>query len=233
MQKSQEEVFALFRSLRPDDKHLQTPIPVAAHAAQQRWPILKAIAPKLPEATLPLTDEARAVWASEEKHADNGRKSVLTVPGLNDKLSKGLLKMSSRVQALGKPAAKDKHAEVLAAPALAIVPASKPIDRLPKSAAAQPAPVAVVASAAPRVLKNPLLPAILPVSAPTLAKPAAPVVAAKTGLFAKSPLVAPAMAPEPAAPSLAAVFARLAHKVPAQAAIPVKKASFFSRLGKK
>lgn len=96
MPKSNDDLSALFRSLRPDETTFQESINSVAHDAEQRWPLFKAVAPEKPPETPALSALDRQRWVNPDKPQAGGRKPALSLPGLSDKMSMGLNRMSSR-----------------------------------------------------------------------------------------------------------------------------------------
>lgn len=96
MSKPSDDLSALFRSLRPDETTFQESTNTVARDAEQRWPLFKAVAPAKPPETPALSAHERQRWVSQEKTQVGGRKPALSLPGLSDKMSKGLDKMSAR-----------------------------------------------------------------------------------------------------------------------------------------
>lgn len=90
-----DKLSPLFKSLRPDESHLQTAAAVAVQEAEQRWPLFRAIAPTRPVTTPELTGEERGHWSNPiGKSTAPQHKLALTVPGLNEQLAEGLSKMA-------------------------------------------------------------------------------------------------------------------------------------------
>lgn len=96
MSKPSDDLSALFRSLRPDETTFQESTNTVARDAEQRWPLFKAVAPVKPQETPALSALERQRWANQEQPQVGGRKPALSLPGLSDKMSKGLDKMSVR-----------------------------------------------------------------------------------------------------------------------------------------
>lgn len=96
MSKPNDDLSALFRSLRPDESAFQENTSTVARDAEQRWPLFKAVAPEKPQDTPALSAQERQRWVNQEKPQVGGRKPALSLPGLSDKMSKGLDKMSVR-----------------------------------------------------------------------------------------------------------------------------------------
>ena len=95
MSKPSDDLSALFRSLRPDETIFKASTGTVARDAEQRWPIFNAVVPEKPQQTPPLTAQERQRWVNQEKPEVSGRKPALSLPGLSDKMSKGLDKMSA------------------------------------------------------------------------------------------------------------------------------------------
>ncbi len=96
MPKHSDDLSALFRSLRPDAAVPQDSHGVTTPDVAQRWPLFKAIAPEKPRDTSPLSALDRQRWVNQEVSAPDGRKPALSLPGLSDKMSQGLARMSAR-----------------------------------------------------------------------------------------------------------------------------------------
>lgn len=155
MPKPSEDLSALFRSLRPDESTFQESANTAAHDATQRWPLFKAVAPEKPQETPALSALERERWANQDKPEAGGRKPALSLPGLSDKMSKGLGKMSVRAvkkTAAVKPAVRREPDQAAAEPvdnkpaenpriarAAPVESAVQPENRLPNATRALPA----------------------------------------------------------------------------------------------
>ena len=98
MSQPADKLSGLFRSLRPDDANFQASLNVAAHQAEERWPLLKAISPKKPALTPALSTEERQRWSNQEQPGTRERKPALSLPGLGDKLTQSLSKMGGRAK---------------------------------------------------------------------------------------------------------------------------------------
>ena len=97
MPKSGDDVSRLFKSLGIDDTQFKVANKTAAHEAEQRWPLFKAVLPKKPVAAPALSQEERQFWSIQERsEAGNLRKPALSLPGLTDKLADSLSKMGSK-----------------------------------------------------------------------------------------------------------------------------------------
>lgn len=96
MSTPKDEVSALFRSLGSGAANPPSQPAALAQEAQQRWPLLQAIAPKAPAHSPALTDQEKARWTTPTPANAGGKKPALSRPGLGDKLIKGLEKMSGR-----------------------------------------------------------------------------------------------------------------------------------------
>ena len=204
-----EDLSALFRSLRPDDKIFQATLTVAAHEAEQRWPLFRAIAPKKPALTPALSDEDKLRWSHQEKPGTGERKPALSLPGLDDKLTLSLSKMS------GLPR-RSADAPAQAMPALP----RKPELALPRRASTPP--MTESAGSPDMLLSKPM-----PVEEPVVE-----VELVVSGLFGKSHDTPSAVAVDD---SLANIFGRLRHKEEKEVVSKpaAKKSSFMGRLGKK
>ncbi|RJF92430.1 hypothetical protein [Noviherbaspirillum saxi] len=95
MPKSNEDVSRLFRSLGADDANFRASNSGAVRAAEQRWPLFKAVSPKKQVETPALTEDAKQHWGSSGKPRTSLRTPALTLPGLGDKLAQSLTKMAA------------------------------------------------------------------------------------------------------------------------------------------
>ena len=231
MSKPSDDLSALFRSLRPDESVFQENATSSVRDAQQRWPLFKAVAPQKPQDAPALTEEERQRWVSQEKPAVGARKPALSLPGLSDKMSESLGKMSVQAvknTALVKPAMRwelEKHA------AEGVV--EQPSERA-KSISVEP----VTQANSP----------INHVAAVKKDFSAVPVAGSQTGrgVFDKKPaLSGAAQVPVPTVPerdlpvarhgdeSLKSIFGRLQAKPEIKVKPVVKRSSFLDRLGKR
>ena len=96
MSKPSDDLSALFRSLRPDESVSVENAGAVTPKVEQRWPLLNAVAPEKPQDTPSLSAQERELWKSQEKPEGIRRKPALSLPGLSDKMSKSLDKMSMR-----------------------------------------------------------------------------------------------------------------------------------------
>ena len=103
MSQPADKLSGLFRSLRPDDANFQASLNVAAHQAEERWPLLKAISPQKPALTPALSTEERQRWSNQEQPGTRERKPALSLPGLGDKLTQSLSKMGGRPKVAAAP----------------------------------------------------------------------------------------------------------------------------------
>ena len=103
MSQPADKLSGLFRSLRPDDANFQASLNVAAHQAEERWPLLKAISPQKPALTPALSTEERQRWSNQEQPGTRERKPALSLPGLGDKLTQSLSKMGGRPKIAAAP----------------------------------------------------------------------------------------------------------------------------------
>lgn len=229
MSKPSDDLSALFRSLRPDESISQENINTSARDAEQRWPLFKAVAPEKPQETPALSAQDRQRWAKQEMADVADRKPALSLPGLSDKMSSGLDKMSMR-------ALKNT---VAVKPAMRREPEKFMVERSIDQAVEQTRAVPLV----------PIPQASTPVNrAPTTANKLsiAPAVGQRSGLgvFDKKPV-----APVPARTQVAAerdvpaaglgdgllknIFNRLEAKPEVEVQPAVKRSSFLDRLGKR
>jgi len=93
------DLSAIFRSLGPRATSAQASPVAAAQAAEQRWPLLKALAPRSPAPPPALSDEDKARWGTPDPANRPEKKPALSMPGLGDKLTKSLGKMGGRLTA--------------------------------------------------------------------------------------------------------------------------------------
>lgn len=213
MSQPADKLSGLFRSLRPDDANFQASLNVAAHQAEERWPLLKAMSPKKPALTPVLSTEERQRWSNQEQPGTRERKPALSLPGLGDKLAQSLSKMGGR-------------SKIAAAP-LSAEPAETP-PLWQASARRMEAPP----SEMPRELASTLFSRSSVIESSVAQAPAG------LGLFGTKPVVP--TAPEglmtrvaAADDSLASIFSRLAQPEEVVSKVSVKRPSFLSRLGKK
>ena len=223
MSKPSDDLSALFRSLRPDETTSQERTSTVTRDAEQRWPLFKAVAPEKPQETPALTAQERQRWVNQERPEVSGRKPALSLPGLSDKMSKGLEKMSAwsiKNTASVKPAVRRESGN----------PAAERVFERPRSA-----PIAESPEASP--IENRIVTA-----AKTLSGGPAVVSRAGFGPFDKKPaMVAPVPAVEerglPAVgrgdDSLKSIFGRLESKTHVAAKPPGGRSSFLDRLGKR
>lgn len=213
MPKHHSEMSGLFRSLQPDDSGIQAAEQAAAHDAEERWPLFKAISPGAPPATPALSDDDRARWRNQPPPDSAEQRGALSLPGLGHKLADGLARMSQR-----------GAGTTLAAATLPPVPEKKrpPAPASAVSRAAPPAPVnsgkrlspAPVASASPKTLTT----------APGFFK------------AASSPAGGPpreTSIPADKGDSLAEIFGRLEGPKNNASTAKNKHSSFLSRLGRR
>lgn len=214
MPKHHSEMAGLFRSLQPDDSGIQAAEQAAAHDAEERWPLFKAMSPGAPAATPALSDDDRARWRNQPLPDRAEPRGGLSLPGLGHKLADGLARMSQR-----------GAGTTLAAAALPPVPEKKrppaPASAVPRAAPPAPAdrgkrlPAAPVASASPKTLA----------SAPGFLKAAA---ASPAGGPPRERSI-----PADNGDSLAEIFSRLEGKKNDARTPKSKHSSFLSRLGRR
>ncbi len=242
MSKPSDDLSALFRSLRPDESVFQENASSGAREAQQRWPLFKAVVPQKPQETPALTEQERQRWVSQEKSAVGTRKPALSLPGLSDKMSMSLGKMSVQAvknTAAVKPATRWESERYVAEGAV-----EQPL--------AEPSERARTASVEPLRQTNTPINRVPAVTKASSAAPVVSVAGSQTGqgVFDKKPaLSVPAQVPVPAVPqrdlpaaghgdeSLKSIFSRLEAKPEAKPEVEVKSAvkrsSFMDRLGKR
>lgn len=214
MSQPPDKLSGLFRSLRPDDANFRASLNAAAHQAEERWPLLKAISPKKPALTPTLSAEERQHWSSQEQVGSRERKPALSLPGLGDKLTQSLNKMGGRTK---------------------VIPAASPA---PEPAAPQPSPRAAARHMEPLPTEAPKERPGLLFSRPKVVEPSVMPTPEGLGLFGKKtaePAVSePLMTHVTAADdSLASIFSRLIEPEKVADKAAVKRPSFLSRLGKK
>jgi hypothetical protein len=96
MNKFDSNMSRLFRSVGADESELKAANSAVAQEAEQRWPLLKAMAPAKPESTPPLPPRARQHTDPVERPAASGRKPALTLPSVGVKLATSLNKMAAK-----------------------------------------------------------------------------------------------------------------------------------------
>ena len=237
MSKSSDDLSALFRSLRPDESVFTEDTSSGMRDAEQRWPLFRAVAPQKPQDAPALSDQERQRWASQEKPVAGARKPALSLPGLSDKMSKGLGKISGqavRNTATVKPAKRwepeehvvegameqpwlqpsERTETVLAEP----VPlANAPANRVPTATNALSEVPAAASRAGLGVFDKkpvPMVQAPVPVQMPEVSQHDLPV----TGVGDKS---------------LKSIFSRLEAKPEVEVKSVIKRSSFLDRLGKR
>lgn len=99
-----DKLSSLFKSLRPDDSHLEASTHEAVREAEQRWPLFKALQPAKSVTTPKLELKDRMKWQSPEKPAPRKRKPAASTPTMNEQLAQGLGRMTSV-----KPVAKRRN----------------------------------------------------------------------------------------------------------------------------
>ncbi len=239
------DVGALFKSFGADGSNFRELARNAeAGAAEQRWPLLKSMAPVRHESPPVLsTAQKNQLWNSKESAAPRlpARERSRALPGLGAELAKGLQQMSDRIPTVVAPA-----------PAR---PIARPVAEAPRPPAARPA---APRPAAPRPSRpaskargyvTPSEPAPVPMFAPkpksierpsksTLfasAEPAKPTSPKKGGLFARAeaaPVTRKQEAVSNGSASLASTFRRLAGQEEPVAKKSISRPSFLKRLGR-
>lgn len=140
MPKTPNDLSAIFRSLAPRVTSEQASPVVMAQAAEQRWPLLKAIAPKNPGPTPALTGEDKARWTTSEPVSRAEKRPALSVPGLGDKLTRSLGQMGGRLTATHAcplpPVPYEMPVEVPVRSAIFTMPMQEPVVRAEVSAPA-------------------------------------------------------------------------------------------------
>lgn len=239
MPKPNDDLSALFRSLRPDESVFQENTTSSVRDAEQRWPLFKAVAPQKPQDTPALSAQERQNWVSQEKPVVGVRKPALSLPGLSDKMSSGLGKMSGqavRNTAAVKPATRWESEEHVSDGATAQSLSQSPVRT--KTVLAEPVPLTTTpVNRAPTVTK---VLSEVPV-ADSHSRTGLDVFNVKHSSKATS-LVSVHIpeVPERALPvidrgsdSLKSVFGRLQGKPEVEVKLPVKRSSFLDRLGKR
>lgn len=213
MNHSDDDLPALFRSLKPDKADLQNDAAMSAKAAEQKWPLLRNMLPNIGELPPALTVDERLRWNSTDGAAKKNatRKPALSLPGLGEKMAKSLERMSTRVANVAPP-----HTATRAESQTACAEAPAPGERKPPPSKASTTPIALVA--APFAALNMKLDDPAPASGNLT-----------SSLNVNSDKTEPAQAED----SLAQVFSRLEGKKNSAKRPPVKSASFMGRLGKR
>lgn len=207
----EDDLPALFRSLRPDQSALLNETAISAKEAEQKWPLLRNISVKNRDLPPALSNEERLNWAVSETTAKmSATKPALSRPGLGEKIASGLGKMSAKVANVApQPASQD------VAPALeASAPAHAA--HMPPDTAHRGPPS-----------KHRESTQSLPTTTSTLS--------VANDAAARQPPAAPLRAADPARgeESLAQIFHRLEGKARPVAPRPTKSPSFLGRLGKR
>jgi hypothetical protein len=87
----EEALPALFGSLRPDKSKLLSDAVLSAKEAEQKWPLLRGVSPNNHEQPPALSDEERQNWNTTGNLAiHNAPKPALSLPGMGEKIAKGL-----------------------------------------------------------------------------------------------------------------------------------------------
>lgn len=207
---------ALFGSLRPDKSKLLSDAALSAKEAEQKWPLLRSASPKGREQLPPLSSEERQNWSattSAVKH--EAPKPALSVPGMGEKMARGLEKLSS------------KKTKSVASANIGAQAETQPMDVSSSASTAQ--------VMAPKSRKVPTPPPVDPSQVPfTQANPltanSVPVPASKPALTSTT-LEQPKQAT--GEESLAQVFSRLEKRSKPPQKPPAKPTSFLGRLGKR
>lgn len=213
----EDDLPALFRSLRPDKSDLLKDATLSAKEAEQKWPLLRNVSPKNHDLPPALTDEERQNWnTSGGMPKVTAPKQALSLPGMGEKIAKSLERMSARTANVATP--------VEAVPA-----ESRPPEVAPLAATVRkPSPKKRPQLTAP---SPPIEPAHFPFtthSAPTGDLACAP------DTLAATPSEKPKQSnPARAEDSLAQVFSRLEGKSKPTKKPPAKPASFLGRLGRR
>ena len=207
----EDDLPALFRSLRPDQSALLNETAISAKEAEQKWPLLRNISVKNRDLPPALSNEERLNWAVSETTANmSATRPTLSHPGLGEKIASGLGKMTAKAVGVApQPAAQD------AAPARE-APIQAHAAQLPFGTAHQPSPAKHHESTQP---------------VPTTTSNRA----VATDSASCQPQAAPlrAAGPAHAEESLAQIFNRLEGKAKPVTSRPTKSPSFLGRLGKR
>lgn len=126
MSKALDQMSKLFRALGSDDTEFQASTKTAAREAEQRWPLFRAVQTQRPNSTPPLAENARQQWVPEKRVAARP-KPGLSVPGLGDKLAKGLTRLAPKQAERSRPQITEDTQEE---------PPGRPLARSRKQAAA-------------------------------------------------------------------------------------------------
>lgn len=242
------DVGALFKSFGADGSNFRELARSAeAGAAEQRWPLLKSMAPERQEAP-PVLSAAQKnhLWSSKESAAPRLREPSRALPGLGAKLAKGLRQMSDRVPTPVAPVpARPIARPVAEAAPPPLVRTTAPRSTAPRPAAPRPArPTSrargfqAPSEAAPAPLFAPKPKSIERPRKSTLfasAEPVKPTTPKKGGLFARAeakPAVRKQEAVSSGTASLASTFRRLAGQEEPVAKKTSSRPSFMKRLGR-
>jgi hypothetical protein len=95
MPQTEDDLPALFRSLRPDNSNLQAIAAGPENEAEGRWPLLKDISLRDAAVTPALTIQERENRSRTPLAGIMGKRKVpLSMPGLSNRMAKSLEKMS-------------------------------------------------------------------------------------------------------------------------------------------
>lgn len=84
----------LLRGFGADGTSLEKKLKIAAKEAEQRWPIIREIAPTKGDQPAPLTDNEKGLWSAQVPVRATTRKPSLTLPSLGDKLAANLERLA-------------------------------------------------------------------------------------------------------------------------------------------
>ena len=209
------DVGALFKSFGADGSSFRELARNAdAGAAEQRWPLLKSMAPERRESPPVLsTAQKNELWTGKEPKAPRMRDREMSRSGtgLGEKLAKGLRQMSDRIPTVVAPVPARPVARPVAEAPRAPVPRA-PVPRAPVPRAAAPRPAAPRPAAPRPAAPRPSRPASKGRGFLTKSEAApAPVFAPKPKPIEpprESTLFARAEAPKPVRPKKGGLFAR-------------------------
>jgi hypothetical protein len=83
----------LFATLKPDDGTSATAVNEASHSAEQRWPLLKSLAPEKWAIAPPLSTEEKLTRKQLEPMATVTRRPAASAPNINTQLANALNRM--------------------------------------------------------------------------------------------------------------------------------------------
>lgn len=206
----EDDLPALFRSLKPDPSALLNDTTINAKEAGQKWPLLRNISAQNRDLPPALSSEERLNWTVSESAAKNSAtKPALSRPGLGERIASGLGKMSaSTVGVAPQPAVRD------------VAPARESSTQM-KATRIPPETAPLVSPS--KQSESTQLPSTTSVSA------------VPTESASHQPSIAPFRTggPAPAHESLTQVFHRLEGRAKPVPPSPTKSPSFLGRLGRR